>query len=138
MGAMHSYDADNYGYGLSGFMELSPTDKITLGIGATYAQNALSYLGGAMESEFEDGQDVEGFNVYAGVSYDVTQKFSLALDGAYLSLTQGAEDYSLHGVNATATYKPVSGLALSVDGGMWQDSLDNESAKIIGRIQYTF
>ena len=139
MGVAHAYDEDNYGYGVSAFVELTPTEKLSVGVGATYVQDALYYLdAGFNNSEFEDGSGVTGYAFYAGIGYDVTEKLNLALDGAYEMLDQNGVEYDATGVNATLTYKPVSGLSLSLDGGMWQDSLDKESAKVTGRLQYTF
>lgn len=139
MGVAHNYAESEYGYGVSSFVELSPTDKITLGFGGTYVQDALYYLdAGFNNSGFENGSGVTGYAVYAGVSFDVTDQVNFALDGAFERLEENGISYDAHGVNATLTFKPVSGLALAVDGGMWQDSKDNEQAKITGRVQYTF
>ena len=139
MGAAHKYDEDNFGYGVSGYMEFKAVEKLTLGVGATYAQDVHSYLGlDGDTTGFSDGDGSKGFNVYGGISYDLTDKVNFAVDGTYASISKDNTTYSVNGVNSTLTYKPVTGLSLSLDGGMWQDSNDDKTAKVTGRVNYSF
>ncbi len=139
-GAAHAYSDDDYGYAVSGIVEASVTDSVTVGFGAAYANNALSYIGGAHESEFTDGGDdaAKGYTLAAGLEFGLSDKLTAALDGSWSKLEKGTLDYDRTTVNASLNYAPVSGMAVVLDGGWSKDSDDNKDARVTGRVQYSF
>ncbi|GHB37011.1 porin [Pseudovibrio japonicus] len=136
--ATHAYDGDDYGYALSASVTVTAMEGIEASFQAQYADQAVSYIGGAAESGFTDAAGVTGFNVGGGVKGDLSDKVSAMLDFSYLSLDQGAADYDRTGIDASVVYTPVTGLSFAVAAGWGDDSNDNEEIKVGTRVQYSF
>lgn len=138
MGGASAYSENGYGYGISGYVKADPFDNLSVGFGATYADSALTYLGGARESGFTDIDSASGFSLVAGLNYQLTDEVTFSITGAHTQLSQADESYDITGVSSTVYYTPVAGLTMLIDGGLWQDSNNNETATVTGRIQYDF
>lgn len=136
--ATHAYDDDDYGYAVTGSVTVAAMDGIEASFQAQYADQAVSYVGGAGESGFTDAGGVTGYNISGGLSGDLSDKVSAMLDFSYLSLEQGAADYDRTAVDASVVYSPVEGLAFAVAAGWADDSEDNKETKVGARVQYTF
>lgn len=137
MAIAHAYDSGKYGYGVTAYVTSEVTDKLSVGVGGTYGENILTYLTYLNPAELEDG-NLSGYNVFAGIEYQLTDKLSTAVDGGYTALEVDGASYDLMGVNANVKYEPVSGLTLLVEGGWYSDSMNNESANVVGRVQFSF
>ena len=137
MAIAHAYDSGKYGYGVTAYVTSEVTDKLSVGVGGTYGENILTYLTYLNPAELKDG-NLSGYNVFAGIEYQLTDKLSTAVDGGYTALEVDGASYDLMGVNANVKYEPVSGLTLLVEGGWYCDSMNNESANVVGRVQFSF
>ena len=137
MAIAHAYDENNYGYGVTGYVTLKPTDRLSVGVGGTYGVNTLDYLTYTYDDGISNG-DLSGWNVFGGVEYKLTDKITTAVDAGYTALDVEGEAYDIMGVNGNVTYEPVSGLVFMAEGGYLTDSRDNDSLNVVGRVQYSF
>ena len=137
MAIAHAYDDNNYGYGVTGYVTLTPTDKLSFGVGGTYGVNTLDYLTYTYDDDISNG-DLSGWNVFGGVEYKLTDTVKTAIDAGYTALEVEGEAYDIMGVNAGVVYNPVKGLTFLAEGGYLTDSRDNDSLNVVGRVQYSF
>lgn len=139
-GAAHAYSDSDYGYAVAGTVEATPMENVTIGFGASYAQNAVSFVGGAANSGFTDGgaDDLTGYALAGGVKVGLTDKLTAALDGSFAKLEKGNADYDYTVVNGSITYNPVAGMDVVLDAGWMDDSAGNDTAKVAARLQYAF
>ena len=137
MAIAHAYDENNYGYGVTGYVTLKPTDRLSFGVGGTYGLNTLDYLTYTYDDGISNG-DLSGWNVFGGVEYKLTDNITTAVDAGYTALEVEGEAYDIMGVNGNLTFEPVSGLVFMAEGGYLTDSRDNDSLNVVGRVQYSF
>ncbi|EEA96352.1 porin [Pseudovibrio sp. JE062] len=139
-GAAHAYSDNDYGFAVAGTVEASVLENVKVGFGASYANNALSYIGGAQASKFTDGgaDDAKGYTFAGGLEVGLSDKVTAALDASWTKLEQGKADYNYTVVNGSLNYAPVSGMAVVLDGGWSKDSEDNKNAQVTARVQYSF
>ncbi|MES0867909.1 porin [Pseudovibrio sp. SCP19] len=139
--ASFAYAQDERGFAVSGSAEIAATDKVTFGLGAAYAADALTLIDAA-GGDVTQGDDARGFVVGAGVKVAMTDMLTGALDASYASTEDDNNDeFSKTVVNGSLTYSPVAGLSMILDAG-WARSeannVDSDEAKIATRLQYSF
>lgn len=139
-GAAHAYSENDYGFAVAGTVEASVMENVKVGFGASYANNALSYIGGAQSSKFTDGGDdaAKGYTIVGGLEVGLSDKLTAALDASWTKLEQGSADYDYTVVNGSIAYNPVAGMDVVLDGGWSKDSEDNKNTQVTARVQYSF
>lgn len=150
--AFNDYDIDTsaqtddvaYGYAVAATVEATVTENVKLGFGATYAHNALSYAGGFQNGLFvveSTDAALKAYTLVAGMQVGISDKLTGALDVSYSAYEQDEYDADFTSVNGSLTYAPVAGMAIVLDAGWGSldaDSGDVDTAKVTGRVQYSF